>query len=275
MKEKEEYFIYVPRQFVRDNSEMELDLRKGILLAFCFIKRFSTANGEFLGRLNDIMDDLGLHYDKSKTAQLPKRINVFIKGLDYLIDSEFVTLVKGNYHNIDERFLLQINNINYSKGYVLLRYSNFDYILNIGKRLDKAGLLDTLLFVSSFYNCIDNGCEKKTFIVCSYSLDKLAEMMNINRITLYTYLNNLSVEQGYKGTAPLVKSKIWNMVIGERIIRFPSIYVENTNDAIEKIEFQKKYIKRKLSVGNMNEMNDLDELFYNPHYDDEEINNLF
>lgn len=269
MKEKNEYQIFVPKQFVRTDLEMDSELKRGILIAFCFIRRFSTADGIFSGRLLDIMDDLGLHFDKTKTSRFPKKITVFLKGLDYLINSDYIVVLKGNYHSLEERFLLQMNNINYNKGYVLLKYTDFDYILKIKKRIDKAGLLETLLFVSSCYNYIDYGLEKSTFTVCSYPLDTMAKIINIGRCSLYNYLTNLSVEQGYEGNAPLIKSKMWHMVIGERIIRFPSIFVKNEEGAIDKIEFQKKYLRKKLETNKIENMDDLNELFKNPHVDDE------
>lgn len=276
MKRKNEYQMYVPRQFVRNDFEMEAELKRGILISFCYIRRFSSPDGIFSGRLYDIMDDLGLHYDSTKTSKLPKRINTFIEGLDFLINTGYIKILRGDYRNLNERFILQINYIDCKKGFILLNYANFDYILKIKKRLDKAGLLETLLFVCSCYNYIDYGYSKNSFTVCSYSLDTMAKFMNVTRTTIYNYLTNLSVNEGYEGDndAPLIKSKKWHIVIGERIIRFPNIYVENVEGATDKIEFQKKYIKKKFDDKIDDNDEDLEILFQNLNRDDE-IDDLY
>ena len=66
---------------------------------------------------------------------------------------------------------------------------------------------------------------------------------------IHNYLKNLSIEENGKGEAPLMKSRLWHITINNQIIRFPNIYVENTEDAISIIQSRREEIRNHFILG--------------------------
>ena len=263
MAKKNEFLIFVPREILQ--YDIDCELKMGVLMAYCWIKKFGTVDGYYHDTLKEIMINYGLHFDCTKNKNYPKQINVFLKGLDYLKDKNAFTVIRGDYHKYDEVFYLKINNDWHEKKYISLNFKYFDYILNIKKRTNKMGMLYCLIFILSCYYTKDGVNGKEYRCACSYSLDKMAEKTGLSQIVLHNYLKNLSIEENKKGNAPLMKSRLWHITINNQIIRFPNIYVENTEDALLIINNRREEIRN-----HFRSQDKLDtSLDYDNYYDDD------
>lgn len=257
-----DFVILVPQKLVRD--EMDTELRMGVLMSFCIIKRFSSFDGICMCSLRTIIKRMGMQYDDKKTKQLPKKIIILLHGLDYLTEIGILKTNSGDYHQLDSFFEISLDITNFDKEYVPMKIKYFDYILDIPKRVNKAGILYTLLFVLSCYSINDYGDYKERVVVCSYSLNYMSKIMGIQKTILRSYLNNLSIEEGYEGNAPLIKGKAYCIKIKERIIRLPNIFVENKANADSVIQKRLKLINKKMR----NSEYDSELEFYFEDYDD-------
>ena len=236
--------IFVPKELIQ--NEMELELRMGVLMAFCWIRRYGSYDGYYSGTMEYIMKEYGLHYDETKTKQLPKQMVNFVRGLDYLLDKGILNIKEGDYYDIHSLFVVKITYDKFEKRYVSLNSDYFDYIFAIEKRINKMGLLYILLFVlCGFVSKKNSNGKKEYFHACAYSLDGMAYKTGLTRISVYNYLKNLSIEEGSIGNAPLVKSRLWYITINGQIIRFPNIFVENIPNYEEIIELQREILKNK------------------------------
>lgn len=249
-KVQSDFVIYVPRKLVR--NEMELELRKGVLMAFCWIKRNGSIDGIYSTTLRFLMNDYGLHYDESKTKRLPKQASIILKGFDYLIENEYASLIKGSYNTLDSFFVIKIKNEKFDEQFIPLKMKYFDYVIGYKKRTDKMGLLYSLLFVLSCYSIRTTENSKERLVACSYSLEYISKLTGITKISLFNYLNVLSTEEGYFADTPLIKSKPYNKKIENRIIRFSNIFVENKANAHDVILYQRKIINEKFRTKTMN-----------------------
>jgi len=244
---KTDAMIFIPRELVQ--GEMDIITKLETLMAFCWIRRFGSLDGYYYGNILSITKKYGLSYDETKTSRIPKQISAFIEGLDNLQKIGAIVLEEGDYHNIHDFFTIKSTLEPFEKKYISLKFDYFDYIFTVKKRVNKMGMLYILVFVLGCYVCKEkpNG-EKEWYRACSYSLDGLEYKTGIPRLSIYTYLKNLSVEEGYSGNAPLVKSRPWHITINGQVIRFPNIYVENLSNHKEIIETERKAIKVKFET---------------------------
>ena len=261
MKSKTANLIFVPRELLE--KEINSDLKMGTLMAFCWIRRFGSFDGYFNGNMQYIFKTYGLHYDESKTRKLPKQGSLFIKGLDYLRNIGAISLLEGDYNDIHSFFVIKSSLETFEKKYVSLSFDYFDYLFSIKKRINKMGLLYILLIVLSGYvTKINEDGTKEYYRSCSYSLDGFSKKTGLNKMTIYSYLKNLSIEEGYEGKAPLIKSRLWHIKINGKIIRFPNIYVENLSNYQDVIKLQRLALKSRF------EKNNYIENSYNSIFDD-------
>lgn len=242
-EKKKDFTICIPQKLL--DLDMNIDSKTGILMAYCWIKRYASNDGYYETTIRRMIKKYGLLYDDKKTKMLPKQIINIKRGIDYLKENNYLNIEEGNYDILDDFFKVKIENNKLSEPFICLKYSYFDYILQNQKRVNKMNMLYILLFVLSCHNFRTKNGEREYFSVCSYSLDWLSKKLGFSTLSIYKYLKNLSIKQGDTGIAPLVKSKIWCFKIGDRILRFPNIYVENKEDAIELISYQRKYIREK------------------------------
>lgn len=256
-----EMYILVPKEFISDDFENK-ELRAGIIMVYCWFNRYGTQDGLYTDSLFRISQKMGYHYDKTKDRHIPKGMQYFKKGIEYLVNKG-VLVVQGNINNFEEFLNFELDINFYSKcNYISLNKKYFDYILSFKGRANKQNLLYVLLFVLSCYTKMDN----KIYCACSYSLKFLSLKTGISELTLYNYLAYLSSPIENKGNKPLIKSRPFYIKIKDgRIIRFPNIYVENTKIANDVIEHQKIFIMRQFKMQKLGMPNE----FYDiPDYDD-------
>lgn len=240
MKKEQKYYIYVPRNLIHD--EMDLELREGVLMAYCYAKRYATLDGIYSGRFRKILSDYGLHYDESKTKPLPNQACVMIQGFDYLVNLGIFRVIDGDYYSLDSDFSIRIESDNLDSKFVILAFDYFDYILRVKKRINKMGMLYALLFVLSCYRQIEKSGEKQTYCVCSYPLYFLSQITHIPLNTISKYLKNLCADKQISPDAPLTRSERWVVKIGDKYINLPNIYVENKVNAQELIKQEQEFI---------------------------------
>ena len=236
-----DFVVYVPKELCI--NDISVELKMGILMAYCWTKRFGTLDGYFEGSLRNIIKKYGLHYDETKTKRYPAQIKTFIRGLEYLKNNKYISLVSGDYNDLDSQFKIRhLKRDTSNNGFITLKFKDFDFILDLKKRTNKMGLLYTLLFVLSCFNVRENNNIKESFCVCSYSLDNLSKKLDIKRLSLYKYLKQMSTDEGKVGDTPLIKSRPWCAKIKGKVIHFPNIYVENNENAARIIQYQKHEI---------------------------------
>lgn len=272
-KKTSNFSLIVPREFIREENKSEI--KAGILMAYCLVNRFGSQDGIYFDSLKRIMKRLGLHYDEKKTKKYPKQLQIVIDGFDYLVTKGAITLREGDYHILDSYFTIKFEpNFVERKKYVSLNFEYFDYILCIEKKMNKTYLLYTLLWVLSNYYVYMNNDEKYIYPVCSYRIEKMAEMMGVKSATLYGYLNTLSVkENGEIGNQPLFKSRPFSFKINGKYIRFPNIYVENKENAKKCIEWKIQDIYAKFKSGTLK--NSTDDFAFYDMSNDPEIDELY
>ena len=240
-KEGKEYYILVPRKFVKDDFP-DQDLRTGILMAFCWITRFGTQDGYYTNSLYKISVQMGLHYNKDKDRHIPVAMTNFKNGIEYLCEQGSLEIIRGDNNNFEEEVIYKLDTDFYMKEpYILLNVTYFDYILGSEKRTRKAYLLYVALFILSCYTVKDG----KSYCCCSYSIDYLIEALKLTPMTLYRYLKTLADEKTVTDSnKPFVKSKgFYVKTKNGRMLKFTSIYVENKPNALEIIGYQRSYIR--------------------------------
>ena len=275
MMQKTNYSILLPKDLLESNIDIELKM--GTIMVYCWVKRYGSVDGYFTGNMQNMMHKYGLSYDSSKTKNLPKQAILLIKGFDYLIQINALKLLQGDYHNIDDYFEVILVKNAFTKRYSSFDYSYFDYILNIKKRINKMGMLYIFSFVMQGYVYKESYGKKEYFHASSYTLDGMALRTGMPRLSIRKYLNNLSVEEGYEGDAPLIKSRLWYMLINNKKIRFPNIYVENLPNSQEIIRLQRDVIKKrferdnnKIEIGYEGFDDDNDDYYY-ANFDETEL----
>ena len=248
MTQKNELSMAVPRKFLQD--EIETDLRMGIIMSYCFLKRYSSYDGFYQNSFLNIMEEYGLHYDESKTKSLPKQAKTLMLGFDYLVGENIISLQKGDYHNVYELFKIKIKCDFTNENFVILKYKDFDYVFNNTKRINKMGMLYTLLFILNHYIVTYEIDKKCYYSACGLSLETISKKLGFSTMTAYKYLKNISIEEGYEGESPLIKSKPYYIKVNGKLIRFPNIYVENRANAIKIIEIVRKEICERFKTKN-------------------------
>lgn len=264
-KKDDDFFMPIPRFLICDEIKYSQN-RAGILFAYCWIGRFGSFDGLFEGKMIDICQKMGLHYDESKTKVIPKQLKNFIKGMDYLIDLDLLKLEKGDYHDIFSSFSVSLTQKKFVK-FTPFRIKYFDFILEIKKRTNKSNLLYMLLFILSCYSTRYINNKKQNDCVCSYSLAYISQKTGISEISVHNYLSQLSSKiNKEESNTPLLRSERWCLKFNEKIVCFPVIYVENTSNATQIIKNQRIFIRDSFVKGELSESiflnnSDLDDLF--------------
>lgn len=243
------FYIIIPRDLVRGKIENSKD-RSGILLAYCWMKRFGTIDGLFEGQMIQICQRMNLYYDKSKKKALPKQIASFITGIDYLIKAGIIELIKGDYHNMSDYFQIKFILLKCDV-FVAMNIKYFDFVLKNEKRINKSYLLYLLLFVLSCYTIMEIDGKKCNVCACSYSLKYISQETGLSISSIFKYLNQLSKKGKSSSNAPLIKSSQWYTKIDDNIYNFPNIYVENDDNASTIIRYQKHFIRSLLIKGEL------------------------
>lgn len=244
---KKSFFISVPRDLIRGEIEYSED-RSGILLAYCWMKRFGTFDGLFEGQILRICDSMHLYCNKYGKKPLPKQIVSFIDGIDHLIEMGIIELVEGNYHNISDFFRIKFVPLKCDI-FVTLDVKYFDYVFKLEKRTNKGYLLYLLLFVLSCYTILEIDGKKCNVCVCSYGLKYLSKETGLSVTSIFKYLSQLSAKNKSCPDKPLFRSSKWYMKINDQVYNLPNIYVENDENASTIIRFQKHFIRSSFIKG--------------------------
>ena len=252
-----ENYIKIPFLFIRNNNEFK-ELQSGIIMAYCWCSRFGAKDGLYHNTLNEISNEMGLHYNKVKDRHHPKRIKQFKDGLQYLIDNKYIILKSGNLNDYDSKLVLQVDYSQPIERYTLLNFKYFDYILSITQRIDKNNLLLVLVWVLSWYEKMEINSQEMIVSVCSYSITKMAKLLNMGEVSISRYLNLISgtSEENY----PLVKEPSICFLYQGQYVAVPNIYVENTPYANQIISKRGNYYKRKIAQDNSALPNNFEEV---------------
>lgn len=255
-KEKNEYLIAVPFEFIR--GEIPNEIKPGIIMAYCWCARFGTRDGFYHNSLNEISNEMGLHYNKAKDRHHPQRIKNFRDGLQYLIDNSYVFLIDGDLKNYDSVLKVQVNYDYDLSRYVLINFKHFDYIFTLNQRIDKNNLIYILAWILSWYEKITINGKETTLSICSYSSEKMAKQIGLSPLSVTRYLKLLSgtIDENY----PLVKEKKITYLYQGQYVSVPAIYVENTPYANQMIAMRNNYYKRKIAQDNSALPNNFEEV---------------
>ena len=247
---QERFFYKVPKEYVLcDYKDKKANISNLFLMVYCALDKWKNCQNLYRGSLSRLAFDCGIFKPLTKrTNYMAQKI---ITIMDYMQENNIFTIIEGDYHNLDDDFILQINEKEFEdkRSYVLLEDRLFDYILTCNSLIKKSNLLQVLLYVlSPRIECktVDKDTGEITriyFQVFSESVHNIAKRLGLSDNTIKGSLAVLSDKYATNGK-PLIVRQHKGYVKNGTYHRFPCIYTENSIGWESRIKAELSYYDR-------------------------------
>lgn len=241
------YYICIPKEYVMNRiKDFDPYLSDEFFTVYCALEKWRNPQWLWRGTFRSLYEDCGgKNLSKNRLSANAKKI---LYVLEYMEREHFISVVKGDYHNLDNILIIKLNTEKFvTKSFNAIDLNHFDYIIRNKGSVRKGTLLHILFYIFSIHiplKIIDKETGEITegwYHVFSESFNKMKENTGISINTIRTGISLLSDSTDNTDKPLIIRQHPGVILRNGKKKSFPNIYLENAYGWRECLKYELNY----------------------------------